>query len=162
MALCLLSTKSNYNESEQNMGDFTEFGIEIEKHLSKLGKDIQKFVEKVVPLTHEDKDFTPDCDILESDLEYKVQIDLPGLVKKEIGISLKNHVLTIKGERDIVAGEAETFKRQERKRGAFARSFALPEDVDTAEINANFRNGVLTVSMPKSESLKDRSNIPVN
>ena len=111
------------------MGEFTDFGIEIEKHLTKLGKDIQEFVEKVVPLNHEDKDFAPDCDILESSLEYKVQIDLPGLAKKEIGISLKNHVLTIKGERDIVAGEGEKFKRQERKRGAFARSFALPEDV---------------------------------
>jgi len=144
------------------MGEFTDFGIEIEKHLSKLGKDIQEFVEKVVPLNHDDKDFAPDCDILESETEYKVQIDLPGLAKKEIGIALKNHVLTIKGERDIVAGEGEEFKRQERKRGAFARSFALPEDVNTAEINANFRNGVLTVTMPKSESLKDRSNIPVN
>ena len=144
------------------MGEFTDFGIEIEKYLTKLGKDIQEFVEKVVPLNHEDKDFAPDCDILESSSEYKVQIDLPGLAKKEIGISLKNHVLTIKGERDIVAGEGEKFKRQERKRGAFARSFALPEDVNTAEINASFRNGVLTVAMPKSEMLKDRSNIPVN
>ena len=59
------------------MGEFTDFGIEIEKHLTKLGKDIQEFVEKVVPLNHEDKDFAPDCDILESSSEYKVQIDLP-------------------------------------------------------------------------------------
>lgn len=144
------------------MGDFTEFGIEIEKHLSKLGKDIQQFVEKVVPLTHDDKDFTPDCDILESEAEYKVQIDLPGLAKKEIGIALKNNVLTIKGERDIQAGEGEEFKRQERKRGAFARSFALPENVNAAEISASFRNGVLTVAMPKSDKLKDTTSIPVN
>ena len=46
------------------MGEFTDFGIEIEKHLTKLGKDIHEFVEKVVPLNHEDKDFAPDCDIL--------------------------------------------------------------------------------------------------
>ncbi len=144
------------------MGDFTEFGIEIEKHLSKLGKDIQQFVEKVVPLTHDDKDFAPDCDILESEAEYKVQIDLPGLAKKEIGIALKNNVLTIKGERDIQAGEGEEFKRQERKRGAFARSFALPENVNAAEISASFRNGVLTVAMPKSDKLKDTTSIPVN
>jgi HSP20 family protein len=144
------------------MGDFTEFGVEIEKHLSKLGKDIQQFVEKVVPLTNEDKDFAPDCDILESDSEYKVQIDLPGLSKKEIGIALKSHVLTIKGERDIKAADGEEFKRQERKRGAFARSFALPENVNAAEISATFRNGVLTVSMPKSENLKDTTSIPVN
>jgi HSP20 family protein len=144
------------------MGDFTEFGIEIEKHLSKIGKDLQEFVEKVVPLSNDDKDFAPDCDILESEEEYKVQIDLPGLAKKEIGIALKNNVLTIKGERDIKAGEGEEFKRQERKRGAFARSFALPENVNAAEISANFRNGVLTVAMPKSDKLKDTTSIPVN
>lgn len=144
------------------MGDFTEFGIEVEKHLSKLGKDIQQFVEKVVPLTNEDKDFAPDCDIVESEGEYKILIDLPGLSKKEIGISLKDNVLTIKGEREINIAEGEEFKRQERRRGAFARSFALPENVNKAEVNANFRNGVLTVAMPKSENLKDSTSIPVN
>ena len=110
------------------MGDFTEFGIEVEKHLSKLGKDIQQFVEKVVPLTNEDKDFAPDCDIVES---------------------------------EVTLSEGEEFKRQERTRGAFARSFALPENVNKAEVNASFRNGVLTVSMPKSENLKDTQSIPV-
>ena len=144
------------------MGDFTEFGIEVEKHLSKLGKDIQQFVEKVVPLANEDKDFAPDCDIVESEGEYKILIDLPGLSKKEIGISLKDNVLTIKGEREINIAEGEEFKRQERRRGAFARSFALPENVNKAEVNASFRNGVLTVAMPKSENLKDSTSIPVN
>lgn len=144
------------------MGDFTEFGIEIEKHLSKIGKDVQQFVEKVVPLTNEDKDFAPDCDIVESESEYKILLDLPGLAKKEIGIALKNNVLTIKGERDITISEGEEFKRQERRRGAFARAFALAENVNSAEISASFRNGVLTVSMPKSDKLKDTTSIPVN
>lgn len=144
------------------MADFTEFGIEIERHLTKLGKDLQDFVGKVVPLNDEDRDFAPDCDIIESESEFKIVIDLPGLAKKEIGISLKNQVLTVKGERDIKAAEGEEFKRQERKRGAFARSFALPKNVNTAEISANFKNGVLTVSMPKSEKLKDTTSIPVN
>ncbi|MEQ9309181.1 MAG: Hsp20/alpha crystallin family protein [Balneolaceae bacterium] len=144
------------------MGDFTEFGIEIEKHLSKIGKDVQQFVEKIVPLTNEEKDFAPDCDIVESDEQYKILLDLPGLAKKEIGIALKNNVLTIKGERDISISEGEEFKRQERKRGAFARSFALAENVNSAEISASFRNGVLTVSMPKSDKLKDTTSIPVN
>ncbi|MFA5668202.1 MAG: Hsp20/alpha crystallin family protein [Balneolaceae bacterium] len=143
------------------MGDFTEFGIEIERHLSKLGKDIQQFVEKVIPLTNEDKDFAPSCDIVESEAEFKILIDLPGLSKKEIGIALKDNVLTIKGEREILLSEGEEFKRQERKRGAFARSFALPETVNKAEVEANFRNGVLTVAMPKSENLKDTQSIPI-
>lgn len=143
------------------MADFTEFGIEVEKHLSKLGKDIQQFVEKVIPLSNEDKDFAPSCDIVESETEFKILIDLPGLSKKEIGIALKDNVLTIKGEREIMLSEGEEFKRQERKRGAFARSFALPETVNKAEVEANFRNGVLTVAMPKSENLKDTQSIPI-
>lgn len=143
------------------MGDFTEFGIEIERHLSKLGKDIQQFVEKVVPLANEDKDYAPDCDIIESEDEYKILLDLPGLSKKEIGISLKNNVLTVKGEREVTAAEGEEFKRQERRRGAFARAFAVPQAVNAAEVSASFRNGVLTVAMPKSEALKDSKSIPV-
>lgn len=144
------------------MSDFTGFGVEIEKQLSRLGKDIQQFVEKVVPLANEDKDFAPDCDIVESENEFKILLDLPGLSKKEIGIALKDNVLTVKGEREITVGEDEEFKRQERKRGAFARSFAVPQNVNAAEIQANFRNGVLTVSMPKSDALKDSQSIPVS
>lgn len=144
------------------MADFTEFGIEIEKHLSKLGKDIQQFVEKIVPLTSEDKDFTPDCDIIESEEAFKILMDLPGLSKKEIGISLKDNVLTVTGDRDFILAEGEEFKRKERKRGAFGRAFALPDAVNTAEISAAFKNGVLTVSMPKSEALKDKQSIPIN
>src|SRR5690554_913743 len=112
------------------MSDFTGFGIEIEKHLSRLGKDIQQFVEKVVPLTNDERDFAPDCDIVESSEEYKILLDLPGLNKKEIDISLKDNVLTIKGQREIVVGEGEEVKRQERKNGAFARSFAIPQKVN--------------------------------
>lgn len=144
------------------MGDFSEFGIEVEKHLSKLGKDIQQFVEKVVPLANEEKDFAPDCDIVESEDEFKILLDLPGLSKKEIGIGLKNSVLTVKGERDITIDEDEEFKRQERRRGAFARAFAVPQNVNAAEVQASFRNGVLTITMPKSEALRDTESIPVN
>lgn len=144
------------------MGDFSEFGIEVEKHLSKLGKDIQQFVEKVVPLANEEKDFAPDCDIVESEDEFKILLDLPGLSKKEIGISLKNSVLTVKGEREISIDEDEEFKRQERRRGAFARAFAVPQNVNAAEVQASFRNGVLTITMPKSEALRDTESIPVN
>lgn len=144
------------------MTDFSEVGIEIERHLSKLGKDIQQFVEKVVPVGDEDRDFTPDCDIVESDEAFKVLIDLPGLSKKEINIALKDNVLTVKGERVISYSDNEEAKRQERKRGAFARSFGIPETVNTAEIKAAFKNGVLTISMPKSDALKDTQSIPIN
>lgn len=67
----------------------------------------------------------------------------------------------MKGEREVEAGDGEEFKRQERRRGAFSRAFAVPQNVNAAEVSASFRNGVLTIGMPKSEALKDSQSIPV-
>lgn len=140
----------------------SEFTIDIEKQLSKLGKDIQGFVERIVPLEDKGHDFTPACDIVESEDEYKIMLDLPGLTKKEINIALKDNVLSVKGERTESLGDDEAYRRQERRTGVFSRSFALPENVNAAETNAYFRSGVLTISMPKSEVLKDSKSIPIN
>lgn len=139
----------------------SEFTIDIEKQLSKLGRDIQEFVERVVPLEDKGHDFTPACDIIESEDEYKILLDLPGLSKKEINIALKDQVITVKGERAAELAEGERFRRQERATGVFSRSFALPENVNAAETDARFRSGVLTISMPKSDVLKDSTSIPV-
>ncbi len=139
----------------------SEFTIDVEKQLNKLGRDLQQFVERIVPLEDKGYDFTPACDIVESEEEYKILLDLPGLSKKEINIALKEHVLTIKGERTQETGDGESYRRQERRTGVFSRSFALPENVNAAETEARFRNGVLTVSMPKSDVLKDSKSIPI-
>lgn len=138
-----------------------EFAIDIEKQINRLGKDIQNFVERIVPLEDKGHDFTPACDIIESEDEYKILLDLPGLTKKEINIALKDQVLTVKGERAEELNENETYRRQERASGVFSRSFALPENVNAAETDARFRSGVLTVSMPKSDVLKDSKSIPI-
>ena len=139
----------------------SEFTIDIEKQLTKLGKDIQEFVERIVPLEDRGQDFTPACDIIESEEEYKILLDLPGLTKKEINIALKDHVLSVKGERSEELSEGESYRRQERRSGVFSRSFALPENVNAAETEAHFRSGVLTIKMPKSEVLKDSKSIPI-
>lgn len=140
------------------MNDFT---IDIEKQLTKLGKDIQGFVERIVPLEDKGHDFSPSCDILESDETFTIKIDLPGLSKKEVNIALKEHVLTVKGERTEEIGDLEVRRRQERSTGVFSRSFALPENVNTAEIDARFSSGVLTITMPKSDVLEDAKSIPI-
>lgn len=139
----------------------SEFTIDVEKQLNKLGRDIQGFVERIVPLEDKGHDFTPACDIVESEEEYKIMLDLPGLTKKEINIALKDNVLSVKGERTESLGEEESYRRQERRSGVFSRSFALPENVNAAETNAHFRSGVLTISMPKSDVLKDAKSIPI-
>lgn len=139
----------------------SEFTIDVEKQLNKLGKDIQGLVERIVPLEDKGHDFTPACDIVESEEEYKIMLDLPGLTKKEINIALKDNVLSVKGERSESLSEEESYRRQERRSGVFSRSFALPENVNAAETNAYFRSGVLTISMPKSDVLKDAKSIPI-
>lgn len=138
-----------------------EFTIDIEKQLTRLGKDIQDFVERIVPLEDKGHDFTPSCDIIESEERFVIKVDLPGLSKKEINIALKEHVLTVKGERAGKLGEDETYRRQERATGVFSRSFALPENVNTAETEARFSNGVLSVTMPKTDVPADATSIPI-
>ncbi len=140
------------------MNDFT---VNIEKQLSRLGRDLQEFVERIVPVQDTEGDFSPSCDIVESDAEFRILIDLPGLSKKDIQISLKDHVLRISGERIFKLEENEKLKRNERKSGAFSRSFAIPEYIDTTETSASFRNGVLIVKMPKSDNSEDAQSIPI-
>src|SRR5699024_4291094 len=103
-----------------------------------------------------------DCDIIESDETYKILLDIPGLSKNEVNVSLKDSVLTIRSERVSNLDEKEVYRRQERAEGVFSRSFALPENVVTGDINASFRKGVLTISMPKSGTPEDSTNIPIN
>lgn len=139
----------------------SEFKVNIERQLTRLGKDLQNFVERIVPLEDKGHDFSPACDIIEDDENYKILLDLPGLTKKEIHIGLKESVLTVKGERTEALSEGEVRRRQERSSGVFSRSFALPENVNSAEVDARFRSGVLTVSMPKTELLEDAESIPI-
>lgn len=138
-----------------------EFTINIEKQLTRLGKDIQDFVERIVPLEDKGHDFRPACDIIESEETFVIKLDLPGLSKKEINIALKEHVLTVKGERAGKLEQDEEYRRQERSTGVFSRSFALPENVNTAETDARFSNGVLSIMMPKTDVLNDATSIPI-
>ena len=140
------------------MGDFS---ADLEKTISKFGKDVQQFVERVTDEFQTDETFRPLADVVDTEEEFTILIDLPGCTKEELNISLKNSVITISGERNT-ASESNVFKKRERLSGAFSRSFALPEDVNNAEVQANFKNGVLSVTLPKSTVLKDSTNIKID
>jgi HSP20 family protein len=140
----------------------SDFAVEIEKQLSRLGRDIQEFVGKIVPVQETEVDFSPACDIVESENEFRILMDLPGMAKKEIRIAMKDNVLRISGERELKLDEEFMVKRNERRSGAFSRSFAIPEYIDTSETSASFKNGVLTITMPKDEnSDEDARSIPI-
>lgn len=137
--------------------------LDIEKQLSNLGKEIQQFVERVVPGVEAKGHFKPTCDITESDSSFSVIMDLPGMTKKMIRLSLKSNVLTVSGDRELYLDDEEELIRSERKQGSFSRSFALPEGADTNSISATFKDGVLTVTLKKTESddSSDSKTIPI-
>lgn len=101
----------------------------------------------------------PDTDVLETEDEVSVVAELPGMNPEDIDVSLENNVLTISGEKkeERKSGEENgTYHLSERRWGRFTRSFVLPREVDQDRIEANFDNGVLRVSIPKSEKARRR------
>ncbi len=97
----------------------------------------------------------PMTDVEETDDAYLVRVDLPGLKKKDVHVTLQDNVLTISGERKRESSKKEDgYRMQERFHGKFERAFTLPGDVDASAINAEFKDGVLTVTLKKSEERK--------
>jgi HSP20 family protein len=107
---------------------------------------------------------TPAIDIVEKEKAFEITAELPGLDAKNIDLQLSDNVLTIKGEKQEEK-EEKTKDRYvtERRYGSFRRSLEVPGSVDVDKIEANFKNGLLTVSMPKSpEAQKKQKTIPVS
>lgn len=93
----------------------------------------------------------PAVDIVEKDNAYEVTADLPGMDEKHVEVSVANGTLTIKGEkREEKEEKKKDFYLHERHFGSFERSFHVPESVDTDKIDAQFKKGVLTVTLPKT------------
>ena len=93
---------------------------------------------------------TPSVDICEKDDMYEVTADFPGLDEKNVEVALSGDMLTIKGQREEQKEEKKKdYHVSERQFGAFERSFHIPDEVETGKIEAKFKNGVLTVSLPK-------------
>jgi HSP20 family protein len=107
-------------------------------------------------------DWAPAVDIREEANRYVLIADVPGVEPDQIEVTAENGVLTLRGERRVAdAQEQRNFKRVERFHGAFHRRFALPDAVDTDQISATCRNGVLEVAIPKHERLQPRR-VPVS
>ena len=108
-----------------------------------------------------DTGWSPSVDISETKDEIVVKAEIPGLTKEEIEISLRDNVLTLKGEKKQEKEEKDTdYYRMERSYGAFSRSFNLPTVVRADKIRARYKDGVLNVVLPKAEEVKPKQ-IPV-
>lgn len=100
----------------------------------------------------------PEADVMETEKDILVLMDVPGSAREDIEIVLENNILTVSGERRPQWDEntRANFHLAERRYGRFSRSFVLPRDVDQERIEADFENGVLTVTIPKSEKARRR------
>ena len=103
--------------------------------------------EETMPFTA----WTPLCDIYETDKELVLKMELPDMKKEDVHVTVENNLLTVRGERKIDENiERENFHRIERRYGEFLRTFSLPTFVDGNKIFAEFKDGLLTVTLPKN------------
>jgi HSP20 family protein len=103
-------------------------------------------------------DWVPRVDITESDKEFIIKADIPEVKKEEVKISVDNGVLSIQGERKQEKEEKnKKFHRVERFYGSFTRSFTIPENVDETKVEASFKDGTLTIQLPKTEKSKPKA-----
>ena len=101
--------------------------------------------------------WAPAVDITENEHEIVLEAELPGMKKEEIDVQLNGDTLTLRGERKIESSEkGEQYHRVERQYGAWQRSFQIEIPIDAQNVNADYKDGVLTVRLPKAEEVKPR------
>lgn len=102
-------------------------------------------------------EWAPPVDIVEDDKEFVVKADLPEVKKDDVHVTVENGVLTIYGQRKFEKEEKnKRYHRLERSYGSFTRSFSLPEGADASKVRAEFKDGLLQVHMPKSETARPK------
>jgi len=131
--------------------------------LRSLQEEVNRVFESVFPSSMDKQEesmstvWSPRMDLTESDDNYHLSVDLPGISKDDVSISVENNRLTIRGERqEHSRTENENMVRMERTFGSFYRSVGLPKSVNEDKIKATFTNGVLSVDIPKTEKSKPK------
>ena len=103
-------------------------------------------------------DWAPRADITETDTTFSITAEVPGIKREDVKINIDDHVLSISGEKDQKKEEkGETFHRIERFYGSFNRRFSLPDNVNEDKIEAVFKDGLLTLTIPKTEVKKPKA-----
>jgi HSP20 family protein len=101
--------------------------------------------------------WAPSVDIFENDGNLVLKAELPGIEPKDVDVRVENNVLTLRGERKFESEvKREKYHRVERAYGTFSRSFTLPNVVDTEQIKAEYKDGVLQVTLPQREEAKPK------
>lgn len=126
------------------------------REMERLTERMERLFEEFFPTVRREEDreyvWAPAVDVYENEKAYVVEVDLPGLRKEDVRVTVQDNVLTIQGERRLQREEKGVdFHRQERFYGKFLRSFTLPETVDAQRVAAEFKDGVLRLTLPKRE-----------
>ena len=102
--------------------------------------------------------WSPNVDIFENESSIVLEADLPGMKAEDFNLSIENYRLTLTGERKFEKEDrGENWHRVERNYGTFTRTFSLPNTVNVEEVKAEFKDGVLKVTLPKREEVKARN-----
>lgn len=136
--------------------DFERLHNEVERAFSDFPfgwKRRKDWLEK----PEEGKIWVPAVDIYEDEEQVVLKAEIPGIEEKNIDIKLEGNVLTMKGERKFEHEEKKkNWTRIERAYGTFQRSFSLPEYVDTEKVSAEYKNGILSIFLPKKPETKTK------
>jgi HSP20 family protein len=130
-----------------------------------FGEGLISLMDPLMPLMPEKmqenwslKAWAPKCDIYETDGEIVVKVELPDVKREDIHVSIEQNMLTIRGERKFEEEtKRENYHRVERSYGEFSRSFTLPTFADSSKVNAEYKDGVLRVSLAKKDEVKPKS-----
>ncbi len=132
------------------------------QHMQSLQDDINRLFSTNAGSSWDDQSlgrgvWNPHVDIYENKDHIALEVELPGMNKEDIHLTFENNVLTLSGERQFEKkDEEQNYHRVERVYGTFTRSFTLPNTVSGEGITAEYRNGVLYLSLPKKEEVKAR------
>ena len=99
----------------------------------------------------------PPINIFQTDGEYAIIAELPGVTKDNIDIDIQRNRVRISGNKELDYGEGTSLHRRERQTGAFDRTFATPFEIDAGKVKAEYRDGILALSLPRAEQDKPRS-----
>ena len=125
-------------------------------NLSYAPFDVDKFLKDTLEVANRASAWSPACNTYEDEQGFWVQAALPGLDRKDINIVFDDGVLTVKGEVKEDDSSKRTYFAREIGWGEFSRSFRLPSNVDPSNVSASYKEGLLTIQIPKREEAKPR------
>ena len=120
--------------------------------LAPFGSLLHEFFGELMSERTSEQGFRPPLDLKEDEENFYVQLELPGLSKEEVKISIENNVLSVHGEKkQEQVKEKQEYRRVERSHGVFERCFRLPQEIEDVGIRADMEKGILRITIPKTQ-----------